>query len=309
MQRVLVTGATGFIGRHCLPLLVKKGYEIHATHSKDTLEVAAPDIYWHKTNLLDSTQVLELLKGIKPTHLLHLAWYVVPGKCWNSEENLRWVGASLDLLHAFSQHGGQRVVMAGTCAEYDWRHGYCCESVTPLAPTSLYGISKHSLQIMLAAYVKQKGLSSSWGRIFFVYGPHEHPNRLVSSVIRSLLNGKHANCSHGNQIRDYLCVLDVAGAFVALLQSDIQGPVNIASGNPVRLKKIVHTIAKKLKRPDSLRLGALPVAEDEPSLLVADITRLSNEVSWQPRYNLNQGLEITISWWKDQLNHHRLRLT
>lgn len=301
MKRVLLTGATGFIGSHCVRPLGEKGYEIHAVSSKAPPTAGASEVHWHKADLLDSPQILRLMKAVEPTHLLHLAWYVVPGKCWNSEENLRWVQASLILLQAFSQCGGNRVVVAGTCAEYDWRYCYCSEKVTPLAPTTLYGTSKHALQVIVDAFAKESGLSSAWGRIFFLYGPGEHPVRLVSSVIRSLLLGKPARCSHGNQLRDYLCVMDVADAFVALLESDIHGPVNIASGCPVSLKEIVHKIAERLSRKDLVRLGALPPALDEPGLLVADVSRLSNELGWRPIYDLDHGLEETISWWKTHL--------
>jgi nucleoside-diphosphate-sugar epimerase len=232
VKRVLVTGATGFIGRHCLPLLTARGYETHAVSFRNTLKEAPNDIQWHQVDLMEASQLLKMMKTVEPTHLLHLAWYVVPGKCWNSPENLRWVQTSLDLLQAFSKHGGQRVVIAGTCAEYDWRYSYCSERITPLAPTSLYGSCKHALQIMCEAFSKEMDLSSAWGRIFFLYGPYEHPMRLVSSVICSLLRGEAARCTHGNQLRDYLYVKDVAEAFIMILDNDIQGPVNIASGHP-----------------------------------------------------------------------------
>jgi len=303
MKRVLITGATGFIGTHCVPLLAERGFEIHAVSSQ-TLPTQDPfEVCWHNADLLDATQIRTLIQSVRPTHLLHLAWYVVPGKCWDAAENLRWVQASLELLQAFSHYGGQRLVMAGTCAEYDWRYCYCSEHITPLSPTNLYGTSKHALRIMVDTFSKKQGLSSAWGRIFFLYGPYEHSVRLVPSVIQSLLLDQPARCTHGNQLRDYLYVEDVADAFVVLLESDIQGPVNIASGYPVALKDIVYSIAEKLDRRDLLQMGVLPLPEDEPDLLVADVKRLSNEMNWQPHYGLDQGLDKTIHWWENRLNH------
>jgi nucleoside-diphosphate-sugar epimerase len=165
----------------------------------------------------------------------------------------------------------------------------------------LYGTCKNALQIMLDAFSKDVGLSSAWGRIFFLYGPHEHPMRLVSSVIRSLLMGQPARCTHGNQIRDYLYVKDVAAAFISILESGIQGPVNIASGLPIYLKEIVLKIAKKLKREELIRLGALPAADDEPTLLVGDNRLLASEVKWRPQYDLDRGLDETIDWWQERM--------
>ena len=213
-------------------------------------------------------------------------------------ENIRWVEGSLRLLRAFHKTGGERVVMAGTCAEYDWKYGYCSEEVTPLTPSTLYGTCKNATQYVLKEYSKATGLSSAWGRIFFLFGPHENPDRLVPSVILNLLNNKEAPCSHGHQIRDFLYVKDVATAFVALLASDVQGPVNIASGNPVALKDIILSIADQLDRKDLVRLGALPQKENEPPILLGDTKRLSEELMWHPQYDLDRGIRETIEWWK-----------
>lgn len=300
MKKVLVTGASGFIGRHCLPFLATRGYEVHAISIK--AEDARPGIRWHTADLLVPSVARELIAEIKPTHLLHFSWYTEPGKYWTSPENLRWVEASLELLQAFAVQGGTRVVVAGTCAEYDWRYGYCSERITPLLPATLYGVCKHALHLMLEAFSAQAGVSSAWGRIFLLYGPHEHPDRLVSSVIRSLLKGEPARCSHGDQIRDFLHVEDVASAFVALLDSTVTGPVNIASGKPVDVKQVVNTIADNLNARDLLQLGARPESENEPPLLLADVSRLRNEVHWHPKYDLHKGIEQTIDWWKRELH-------
>ncbi len=295
MKKVLITGATGFIGRHCLPILTQKGYEIHAVSPQFIGESEGP-VRWHTIDLLNASLVFSLLEDIKPTHLLHFAWYTEPGKCWTALENIIWTQASLDLLQSFLVHGGQRVVMAGTCAEYDWTYSYCSENITPLAPHSLYGVCKHALQTILYEFCKQTKLSGAWGRIFFLYGPNEHPKRLVPSVINSLLAHKQAECTHGNQIRDYLYVQDVADAFVELLDSDLQGAVNIASGSPVALRDIIFKIADKLDGNDLIRLGALTPSADEPSMLFADVRRLTQELKWSPKIDLHTGLDLTINW-------------
>lgn len=301
-KKVLLTGAAGFIGRHAIPLMAEKGYEVHAVDS-----IAQPpfkqklNIFWHQCDLLNAVQQKHLIAEIKPTHLLHFAWHTTPGKYWTSLENFRWVQSSLSLLQEFHSHGGSRIVMAGTCAEYDWKHEHYSEQTTPLAPATLYGTCKHSLQSMLNSFCKETGLSSAWGRIFFLYGPHEHPARLVPSVIRSLLRGETARCSHGKQIRDFLHVEDVADAFVTLLESEVTGPVNIASGQPVALKDVICKIADKMNRRDLVQLGAIPAPADEPALLVADVSRLMSEVGWKSKYTLEDGLSATIDWWHKHL--------
>ncbi|MEW6172547.1 MAG: NAD(P)-dependent oxidoreductase [Bacillota bacterium] len=297
MKRVLVTGAAGFIGRHCLPLLAASGYEAHAVSSRLPAE-STSGVQWHQADLLDPGQITGLIAEVRPTHLLHLAWFVQHGQYWMSLENFRWVRASLHLLELFARHKGRRVVAAGTCAEYDWRYGYCSEHLTPLLPGTPYGVYKHSLQIMLDSFARQTGLSAAWGRIFFIYGPGEHPERLVASVTRALLQGRPALCSTGDQIRDLLYVKDVAGAFVALLEGEVSGPVNIASGQPVALKDVVGTVAAKLNSRHLVRLGAIPSPADEPPLIVADVRRLKEEVGFSPGYDLDRGLSETIDWWR-----------
>ena len=298
MKKVLATGATGFIGRHSLPRLLESGYEVHAVGGQRSPEAPSRDIVWHRANLLEPGEIASLVGKVQPTHLLHFAWYAVPGKYWTAPENLAWVRATINLMQVFSDHGGQRAVMAGSCAEYDWKFDYCSELFTPCRPATLYGACKHGTQVLLDAWSRQAGLSSAWGRIFFLYGPGEYPSRLVPSVINSLLRNEPARCTHGNQVRDFMHVEDVATAFVELLGSDVKGAVNIASGVPTPLKDVIHGIADHLNKRDLVRLGAVPAPAGEPDALIADVGRLRDEVGFRPRYGLKQGIAQTIEHMK-----------
>lgn len=300
MKRALVTGASGFIGSHCLVPLVDRGYEVHAVWSRgEPLEVEG--VVWHRADLLDESQLSILVSTVKPTHLLHLAWFVAHGKYLAAVENFHWTQTSLSLFRHFGAHGGQRAVTAGSSYEYDWSYGYCSEPLTPLARDTVYGACKSALHELVEAYAGATGFSSAWARIFFLYGPREHPDRLVSSVIRHLLVEEPAKCSHGEQIRDYLHVQDVGDALVSLLDSEVSGSVNIGSGKPILLKEIVATIGHKLGRPDLIQLGGIPQRVYDPPLVVADVTRLKSELGWKPAYDLHTGLDHTIRWWSHRL--------
>jgi nucleoside-diphosphate-sugar epimerase len=299
MRRVLVTGASGFLGRHCLAPLVRRGYEVHATARR---MIDGPEgISWHQVDLHDTAQVIQMVQRVRPTHLLHCAWYMEPMVFTTSPENLRWVSTSLTLAEVFAEAGGQRMVGVGTGFEYDWRHGYCSETVTPLAPTNLYGTAKFALGRLLEAYASLKSLSLAWARTFFLYGPHEYPDRLVSSVICKLLLGKRAETSHGRQIRDYLHVADAGEALAAVLDSTTTGSVNVASGRPVSLRELVEEVGRQLNREELLAIGAIPERSGDAPLVVADITRLSEEVGWQRRFGLATGLADAIAWWDAEL--------
>ncbi|OFW57332.1 MAG: epimerase [Candidatus Solincola sediminis] len=301
-KRVLLTGASGFIGRHAIEALMERDYEVHALDIKHGPGCEdSKQLIRHECDLLDPLQRRNLISDIKATHLLHFAWYTAHGKYWSSLENLRWLEASIDLIAEFAANGGSRAVIAGSCAEYDWKYGYCSETLTPMNPSTLYGACKHSLHEILEHASKELGISSAWGMVFFLYGPYENPKRIVPAVITSLLKNEPALCSHGQQIRDFLHVSDVADAFVAVLESGYIGSVNIASGNPVRLRDVIYRIAESMEKTDLVRLGAVEVSPDEPGMIVADTSRLK-DIGWSAKYDLSAGLEQAIDWWRQYLD-------
>ena len=300
MKRVLVTGGAGFIGRHTLPALTARGYEVHATHRQPIDPVLQAAATWHSVDLLDRGAVSRLVSEILPSHLLHLAWITEHGAYWQSPENLKWVSGSLALVEAFVSHGGQRFVGAGTCAEYDWRYGYCSEAVTPTKPATLYGICKNAVHEITAALAQASTLSLAWGRVFFLFGPYEGQRRLVPSVIHALIEGDIARCSHGRQIRDFLYVTDVASAFAALLDSNLRGAMNIGSGRPLTIAELTLQIARQLGKEELLSLGAIPAPLNDPPMLLAETVRLREELGWMPDYDIESGLSNTIRWWRDQ---------
>jgi nucleoside-diphosphate-sugar epimerase len=317
VKRVLVTGASGFIGRWSVPALLRFGYEVHAVRSGASSR-GAPDEHrglpdelrratLHTADLLDAAEVDELLREVKPTHLLHFAWIATPGVYWSSPDNFRWLSASEHLLRAFRLNGGRRVMMAGSCAEYDWaRVGVCEETGSPLASEAAGALSpyagcKIALQSTLADFGRKEHLSTAWGRIFFQFGPYESAERLVPSVIRNLLLNREAPSSHGNQIRSFLHAADVGEAFAAVLDSELEGPVNIGSDERIAIKDLLARISRQVGRADLLRVGARPAAPGEPPLLVPDICRLRDEAGWRPRFTLDQGLSDAIAWWRGYL--------
>lgn len=296
-KRVLVTGATGFIGRHVLEPLVNRGFEVHAVYHGEALN--EPRVHWHHADLADEKTVARIMEEVAPTHLLHFAWIATPGVYWTSPENEQWVDWTLSLVKSFRQHGGQRAVLAGTCAEYDWHDlpDFIPEKAAQ-RPATLYGTCKAKARELAETFAKKEGLGLAWGRIFLLFGPHESRVRLVPSVITALLAGEEVRTTSGEQVRDLLFVGDVSEAFCALVDSNVEGAVNIGSGKGVALKDVILKIAEMIGRPELVQLGALPSRPDDPPRLVADSTRLSKEVGWKPRLTLDEGLKKTIAWWK-----------
>ncbi len=306
MKTVLVTGASGFIGRHCLPFLKEYGYNIHAISSQKSGRDES-GVIWHKVDLLhESTK--NLLDKVRPTHLLHAAWYTAHGVYWNSEKNLDWLKLSEELLNNFQLSGGLRFLNVGTCAEYTWP-GKCVEGITEENPSTLYGKSKKEFSDRVLKFNEfPSQLSTASGRIFFLYGPHESSKRLVPSVIENLLSEESPKCTDGMQLRDFMYVEDAALALVTLLNSSVKGIVNIASGSPVTLKSLISIISSVLNSQTEVYFNAIMRSQDDPDILTASVKRLNEEVDFQPNYSLEVGLKITADFIRKTLEQKHAAL-
>ncbi len=294
----MLTGATGFVGRNALTALADAGHEVHAVARRRGPSV--PGVSWHEADLLADAEIIAgVLTSVRPQVLVHLAWYAEHSKFWTSTENVRWVEASLELLREFAAAGGTRAVLAGSCAEYEWSRELLREDA-PLWPATLYGACKHGLHTIATAFADQVGLSLAWGRLFFMYGPHEAPDRLVPVLVRALLAGERAPMTAGTQRRDFMHVADAGAAFAALADSAITGAVNVASGEGIELRELARAIAAQIGGEDLLGLGELPMRAGDPPSLVADTGRLHREAGFEQRIGLDAGLRDTISWWRAQ---------
>lgn len=294
-RKVLVTGATGFVGRHCLEPLRARGFEVHGVsrHAMDDTSAT-----WHVCDLVSEPSRRRLIEEIEPSHLLHAAWYLEPGRYLAAVENADWVGASIDLVRTFQRRGGERVVAVGTCFEYEYGRPVLDESA-PLGPTSVYGASKQALGIALRALSAATGLSLAWARLFFLFGPFEDRRRLVGDVASSLVEGREVATSEGLQRRDYMFVEDAGEALAALLVSDVVGDVNVATGEAPPVRALIEGIAEAVGRPELVRYGARPMAPEDALEIRADVHRLAHEVGWSSFTPRAEAIARTARWWAE----------
>lgn len=246
-----------------------------------------------EADLLNITDFAALLKKAQATHLLHLAWYAEHGKYWTSPLNLRWAEATTRLVEAFCTASGQQVVLAGTCAEYDWTHGYCREDSTPLNPATLYGKAKDATWRLVRSVCEQHQVPCALGRIFLPFGRGESASRLIPSLIEVFRGARAPFGVNSMAYRDFLHASDVAEGFVRLLTQGASGTYNVCSGEPTRLAEVVTTLASLLSADPEPVLALTTERPGEPPLLVGQNLKLKT-LGWRPAMTLTQGLEHTL---------------
>lgn len=294
MKQILVTGASGFIGRAVVKELLFRGYEVHAIYCHTQLP-QVKNLFQYQLDLLEVNSVRSFFHDKSFEIMIHLAWYVGP-KCHQSNINIDWVIASLQLLQFFKESGGKVCLCNGTVSEYDFSFGYLSEDTTPLKNPSLHGICKSSCFSIIRQFCKQNSINFKWTRCFNLYGPNERPQRLMPSVIVSCLKGENVRVSECLKYQDYLYVEDTARGIIDVLETDIYGDINICSGCPILLRDIVKKIACLTNFKGKILWGAIPSSfEDE--LIVGNNQKLKS-IGWQQKYSLEEGLVKTINWWK-----------
>ncbi len=269
--RILITGATGFLGRQVLKNLPVSSTKLRLILREPMVSVALelrPDAELVVTNNLFNESVDWWARQCEGIHIvLHLAWFVEHGEYLSSLTNIECLKGSLNIAAGALSSHVSRFIGIGTCFEYE----YSYTSLTiksPIVPLTLYAATKASLYLTLTNLLPSKGIEFAWCRLFYLYGEHEDPRRLVPYLRRQFEQGQDAQLTEGNQIRDYMNVSE-AGRYIATITLGTQiGPINVCSGIPISIRQLAEELADQYGRRDLLKFGARPHNYFDPSYVV-----------------------------------------
>lgn len=284
-KKVLVTGATGLIGKELIEPLKEKSFEIYAI----TIDENNPNngVKWIKGSLFDNNFVKNTMEALKPNYLLNMAW-ATTGDYLKSDINYNFLNAGVELLKHFKDNGGKRAVFAGTCFEYKFKDEPLKENDELAPEKTVYTFCKNKLHEIATFFCKVHDISFGYGRIFYVYGKNEDKTRLTGMVIDKLSKNEEVIIKSGNLYKDYMYAKDIANAFVAFLDSEVTGTVNICTGKAISIKEYVLTIAKELGKEHLITFQDEP--SNQPPIIVGDNSRLENEVGYKAQYNVQNAI-------------------
>ena len=311
-EKVLITGATGFIGSHLTRRLLKEGTEIHILIKKDSNIYRIKDIIenlavW-QGDVQDYPSLYYCIKKSNPRIIFHLA------TLRNVTRNMKLIEPMIDInikgtLNIFRGliENKTRIkcfINTGTCEEYGGAPAPFYESQREM-PVSPYSASKVAATYFCQMISKTINLPIIILRPFLTYGPFQDTDMFIPSLINHCLCGKDFPMTEGNQTRDFIYVDDIVDAYLlaATFPNAIGEIINIGSGIEYRIKDVAKKIVNMMGKSIRLLLGALPKRPGETSHFFCDNEKAKRLLNWSPRVNLDEGLEKTIRWYKDQFKN------
>lgn len=275
-MKVLVTGATGFVGRHLVTALLARGCEVRAVARNveaaaelpwfNTVEFVAADVHALDLNINALTEGVDAMA--------HLAWPGLPNyqALFHFEHNLM---ADYQFIKRVVQAGVSQVLVTGTCFEYGMQSGPLSEQTEP-RPSNPYGLAKNTLRVFLENLQRQLPFTLQWARLFYLHGDGQNPNSLLAALDRAIDAADESfDMSAGEQLRDFLSIETAAGYLAAVLhQRDFSGIINCASGQPISVRSLVEQRLRNRRASIHLNLGHYAYAAHEPMAFWANDERL-----------------------------------
>jgi nucleoside-diphosphate-sugar epimerase len=262
-RQIIVTGATGFVGRHLVPLLLNNNHEVVAV-ARD-VERARSLPWYSSVNFVSAdihrgTFEIPFQSGAS---LIHLAWQGLPNytSLFHFEQNLP---RSYEFIKQLIARGVDEVLVTGTCLEYGLKSGPLGPN-TPTRPLNSYALAKDVLRQYLARLQEEKYFKLKWARLFYMFGEGQNNKSVIAQLDAAIDAGEQIfNMSGGEQLRDYLPVQSAAKKLIDILEGDPEGNFNVCSGKPISIRRLVEERIKAKNSSIQVNLGHYPYLEYEP---------------------------------------------
>ncbi len=307
-MRVLVTGATGFIGSHLAERLVAEGamvtLAVEPGASKANVTSILDKVCVREVDLRDGQTVRQLVRECQPSKIYHLAAVGVtePGIDPALAVQVNVVGM-LNLLEALSETDCDCFVNTGTCYEYGHNTPPMREDQM-VDPTNIYAASKSAAWLFCNMYHRTRDYPIVTVRPFTVYGPRQSPRALIPQTIIAAMRGEDFEMTGGEQTRDFTYVDDIVEGYIraSLSEKAIGQTINLGTGEERPIKDVVLKVLELMGNPVRPLIGALPYRPREIGRLCADSSKARELLGWQPQVGLEEGLRKTIAWYTEQFN-------
>ena len=303
---VLITGGAGFIGANLVRHLHNKKFQVHIISKSTTnlwrLKNMLTHVILHDVSLMSKSQLTKTVKKINPYAIFHLAAHGAYSFQTNVEEMVKInILGTLNLLYASKDINYKIFVNTGSSSEFGFKKDPMKETDI-LEPNSFYSATKASSTHLCQVFAKEFDKPIVTLRPFSVYGPYEESKRFIPTIIKNLLQKNPIKVTPGKQKRDFIYIDDMIHAYICAVKkgAELQGKIcNIGTGKEYSNDKIVQMLFKVAKQKVPIQKGAYPTRTWDTPHWVSDISHTKRCLNWKPKYNIEEGLIKTYTWFKN----------